>query len=319
MSGSPYNGQGQGQGNNTPTFNPALLNANAALANFNPNYNNLAPSPFPALAPTTQVPQQGNFRPEQLAQLTEYHRQSSQQRVASTQAQTPMLGHSHLAMLSIMPAELAHVLMQQRFAPERLEQILQQWGQTEQGKLAIEQARANASSLTSSSGPGTISSPSQVFGRQATASPSSRLGVLGSPQMPQSRSLGFTSSPDKVQSTLQSPGQSSSNLPESRRSPKKPDVPITQAFIPSSLPNDAKPLLPPMPTPAGLIKPDVSFRPAGAPAPPPSYSNVQWIRPSSSANADLAPRTAPPRRREEGMRGSMRSERESHITATIQV
>lgn len=320
MSGSPYNGQGgpgQGQGQ-SPSFNPALLSANAALANFTPTYNTSTPSPFPNLAPSASITQRGNFSPEQLASLTEFHRQSPQQTTTSPVARAPQE-----ALISIMPPMLVQALQGSK-SNEHRTALINQWATSDRGRETIRQAQMNASASGSSigSGPGqqTTASPGQVFARLPTASPSSRPAALGSSQPPQSLPPASTSSPEKkTQSTVQSPGQGKSALPETTKSrsqsPKKPEIPITQAFSPSSFANLAKPLLPPMAAPpAAPARPQYNPRPP-APAAPPTYSNVQWIRPPPSTNYDYATRPAAPRRREEGMRGSMRSECESPPTS----
>lgn len=314
MSGPPYNGQGgqgQGQGNNPPTFNPALLNANAALVNFSPNHNHLSPSPFPNLAPSAPISQQANFSPEQLARLTDFHRRSPQQNAPSPGSRPPM-PPNQMALVSIMPPTLVQSLMEKDVPFAQKLGFIDQWALTEQGKTAIAAARTNAASSASaaSSAQGTTASPNQVFGRQGTLSPASHPGVLGSPHQLHARTLG-NMSPESPQSTLQSPEQADTNPSgaEVRRSPKKQDVPITQAFNPFNHPNLAKPLLSPMPTVTGPIRPDAGPRPIAAPNQPPPFNGVQWIRPAPPANPEpAAPRTAPPRRREEGMRGSMRSE-----------
>ena len=317
MSGSPYNGQGgqgqgqgQGQGNNPPTFNPALLNANAALASFT----NVSPSPFPNLAPSAPITQQANFSPEQLARLTDFHRRSLQQQSTPPPGGRPPMQPNQMALMSIMPPTLVQHLMEKQIPIEQKLGFIDQWALTEQGKTAIEAARANAAASASGSSHGITASPGQVLGRQGTHSPASRPGVLGSPQQGQPRALGDFS-PEKRQSTLQSLGQGNpgSPGPEVRRSPKKPDVPITQAFSPSSNANLAKPLLPPIPSGFDATRPEAGSRPIAGPAQPPPFNSVQWLRPAPPANPEpAAPRTAPPRRREEGMRGSMRSECESH-------
>lgn len=301
MSGSPHNGQAQGQGqgqtSNNPAFNPALLNANATLANFNPSFTNPNnapnPSPFPNLAPSASITQQANFSPEQLARLTDFHRRSPQQHASPLASAVPappsQLDHRHRALLQIMPQTLAAALMAQPIPDEKKLGLIEQWGLTEQGREAIANARISASMQGSGSGgQGTISSPGQVFGRQLSGSPTSRPG--GSPLPPQPRPFSNLTSPEKIQSSLQSPGQIG----------VRPPLPEFKWEG-----DQAKPLSTSTPAPPKLEPPSKLRTQA------PAASNITWIRPPNAipANAESTSRNQP--RRQDGMRGSMRSECES--------
>lgn len=317
----PNNGQ-QGSANTAnPAFNPALLNANAALANFN-----LSPaaSSNPALNPNLPpaVQQQiSNFNPAQLARLTEFHRQIPQQQQQHQQpANAPAAPVRPSRPPISVPQHVRDILSSTNMSPEQKNDFLQRWLKTDEGRQAsLNHRQANAAAQAAFAAANTGVRPTEVI----NASPSARPGQFVSPQMLSGNLPAASSASINGSGTVSYSGQPfNTNV----RPPSNGSFQLgttgdsaTGAVRPQNLQQNR-------PQPSGLyaVHPSV---PAGWDAParrPTSPDHVTTVSFPTSASAPAsapapalapasttvsAPRAPPaPRRREEGMRGTMRSE-----------
>jgi hypothetical protein len=277
--GGPGGIPGQGQGmNNAPAFDPSLFNANA-----NVNTGSSLPSAVVAALPNA-TPSSSNmhFQSAQIQQLTEFHRQQQLQQAARTQAPTPGVFaeqvRKHLATLG----------------PAGRDTFLRQIANSDEGKRYLMQQTMSAGGSAASTSGTSL----------ASDSPSHLTLALPSASAP-------------------APGQniSSAGAFTLSTTEKKANIPITQAFNPSLLNttslNQSQPQQRPQQTPAAnpphpqlsrpiAPTPSSTFNPGGHP----QWSSAQPQYRNPEFRWQPAPAAAP-KRKEDGMRGTMRSERES--------
>lgn len=310
----PNDGQGSGGSNPNPAFNPALLNANAALANFNLSNNASGnPASNPNLPPAVQQ-QISNFNPAQLARLTEFHRQIPQQNQSSGQvpavapvaaSRPPSIQNPPPHASLMLPQHVLDVLRSPNMTSEQKNDFFARWLKTDEGRVASQQHRQAAASQAA-----------HAAGHSSNTAVSSAGGAGGArPTNPAS------GSPSSRPASFVSPQSISGNLPAQQTS-------SNQSVAGSGL-SSASAARPTLGTNTS------SNRPTGFSASPNFRPQQQLTRPPPSALFTVAPSVPPgwdgparraaspehsgprampaPRRREEGMRGTMRSECESSL------
>jgi hypothetical protein len=273
--GGPGGLPGQGQGmNNVPAFNPSLFNANVNTAS------SLPPAIAAAVINATPSSSNMHLQSAQIQQLTEFHRQQQLQQAARTQTPTPGVFaeqvRKHLATLG----------------PAGRDTFLRQIANSDEGKRYLMQQTMSAGGSAASTSGTSL----------ASGSPSHSTLALPSASAP---------APSQNNSSA---GASNLSTPE-----KKANIPITQAFNPSlfnttSL-SQSQPLQRPQQTPA-VNQPHPQFNRPIAPTPGSTFNpggNTQWssVQPQYR-NPEFRWQPAPaaaPRKKEDGMRGTMRSER----------
>ena len=260
-------------------FDPALFNA---IAN---NGTGLTP----AIAATLSNAQsRTSLNPAQLQQLTEFHRQQSQQQQAQQQ-RAGLPRHSQTNPLLSLPFP-EHVRQHAAsLPPGGAEGYLKEWFGTDEGKNFSRAMAAQKHAVQAATQQRPIAPSSMA---PTSASPS-----LGNPAM-NTASAGPSSGPS-----------SSAATPERRGSTP---IPITQAFTPSNFniqprPQPQGPAQPPNPQ----LHPSLT-RPGGVFNSSPGSS--QWSSSNLPYRQNMDTRyqhtSVAPRRREDGMRGTMKSERE---------
>lgn len=287
MSNQGAPGQGQSM-NNVPYFDPSLFNAAA-----NANAGSSLPPAMAAALSNAQQPSSSNtsLNPAQLQQLTDFHRQQ-QLRTQPTNLQA--FGEQvrkHLVNLGPVERDL----------------FIRQLGATEDGRRYLMQQKALSSASKATAAAGLADTTSSTS--MASGSPSRPTPALPSVPAPTSGQSSNAAGPSTI------------STPE-----KKPiaNIPISQAFNPSlyntTPANHSQTPQRPQQTPASTQAPP-HYNRSIAPTPTPSNPNPtvpsgssQWsstqpqYRPSPDYRWQPAP-AAPPRRKEDGMRGTMRSER----------
>jgi hypothetical protein len=316
---------GQGGKTDGVAFDPALLNANAAVADFNVSSNPSTGSSSalpPAIAAALSSNQSSSsLNPAQLQQLTEFHRKQQLQRSA-IQANPPSASPSP-AQSQLVPPLPDHI--RQHIAPlSKVEKdaFFKQWLPTEEGQrfsrlmqqrnMPLQQQRQGAS---------TSQAPQSSPAASSNSSPTSTIP----PIRPGSSSANLNSTNIGPSSGVSTPERRESYASVAA------NIPVTQAFNPASyrsIPNQNQnqnqtpqsQASTPRP-PNAPIHPQLNRGPTTGVFNSNSNSTSQWVQqtPYRPNNDYMRPQPtpAPPRRKEEGMRGTMRSERESRLIVAM--
>lgn len=349
------NNAGGGSGLGLGAANPALLNANAVLAQLaQATGRGVVPVPSP-------IPNTGgmNMTPEQLRQLTEYHRQTAAH-LAQTQAQgspgsapprplnpAPAAAPSgRPAWMSLLPQHILRHISSPNLSTADRNAFLSQWMATEDGRALIaqhQQRQLHAAQLAQAQ-----QQQKEHHQRHASAGASPNRPPLGLPVPSLARRRSSTSpqrppgafiSPSNLHPALSSsplhsfvslPGGGGPSAPDQSAAPvptgtsRPNNVPLNPTSTFSVRPNPPAPTPPPAPVPStGNSRPGSSSGPQGPSTPAPSAPHAQQQREQQAparrpANSpEPVARPAPSRRREEGMRGTMRAERESILCGLI--